>query len=378
VDIELSKGIFQKFHTIEELEKYIQEHKDNYKAYIKLAQKYNEIKEYDTAKIYFQTALKMSERSNYALYAYSMFCIEQQLYNHALAMAEEITLQNKKTIRYKAKIYESLAESFDKKGEIQASTKAYQVALKYANETYDKKSLDELKTKYALEYAKLADIKIEHNEKDSAILDIKNSLRIKETPIAKYKLALLYKDTKKRRAEKMISGLLEEKPYIINPYIYNKLLNDLLEEARQEGNTPKINYYTKKIQKYKKFLSEIYIFNDDIKVSNIDIFPRKTKILGREEIVLVFDLINNTEEDIQDLYLYIELFYGNKNINLEKTVASKTNIFEKETTRANIETKLPSQITKDDIILASDVLLKIYAKKQKKAPWTLIKIKQFK
>ena len=62
-EIELSNKIFNKFHTIEELERQIAQDKDNYIAHIKLAQKYNEIKEYDTANIYFQTSLKYQKEA---------------------------------------------------------------------------------------------------------------------------------------------------------------------------------------------------------------------------------------------------------------------------------------------------------------------------
>ena len=132
VKIELSKKIYNRFHTIATLEKRIQKDPQDYKAHILLAQKYNEIQEYDSANVYFQTALKISERSNYSLYSYSMFCIERKLYNLALNLAEEISLYNKKAILYKAKIYESIAKSFDDERDIEGSIREYQVAFNYA------------------------------------------------------------------------------------------------------------------------------------------------------------------------------------------------------------------------------------------------------
>lgn len=377
-EIELSNKIFDKFHTIEELERQIAQDKDNYIAHIKLAQKYNEIKEYDTANIYFQTALKISERSNYSLYSYSMFCIERKLYNLALNLAEEITLDNKKTINYKAVIYEALGDALDKDGEIEASIRAYQVSMKYAKGVYNKSRLENLKTKYAKEYIKIADLKIERKEAKSAILDLENSVKIKSLSQAKYKLALIYKDINKQKAEKMIQAVLDESPYIVNPYIYNNLLNELLEEARLMGNTGKINYYTSRIKSFHKLLSNIYVFKDDLAISNIDIKPKKSKLFGKESVFLVFKIENNTDTDIEDLYLLAELYYGNNRIEVEKIVATKTNILKADNNGMNMEIKFPSIITKDSIVLAHDLIIKFYAKKQKKAPWTLIRIQQLK
>lgn len=378
VAIELSNKIFSKFHTIEELEKRVMEDKNDYKTHIKLAQKYSEIKEYDSANIYFQAALKISERSNYSLYSYAMFCVEQKLYNMALNHAEEISLYNKSAIKYKAVIYEAIADSLDKSGEIEGSIKAYQVALKYAKGVYEKKNLNELKQKYALEYIKLADIKIDNNETKSAILDINNSIRIKETPIAKYKLALVYRDSDKQQSEKLIQSVLEENPYLVNPYIYNSILNNLIDESRLMGDTVKINYYNSRMQNFHKLLSKIYIFKDDLRITHIDILPKKSKLFKKEDIYLKLSVKNDTREDIENLYMLIELYYGNNKIETEKKIASKSNVLIAKDTPTVLEIKFPSEITKDDISLANDIIVKCYAKKQNKAPWTLIKIQQLK
>ena len=376
--IELSNKIFDKFHSIEELEKQIQQDPNDYKTYIKLARKYNEIKEFDSANIYYQTALKLSERSNYSLYSYSIFCVERELYNLALNLAEEITLDNKRTIRYKAKIYETLADHLDKNGEFEAGMRAYQIAIKYAKGVYGKNDFEELKTKYAKEYIKIADIKIEKKEVKSAILDLENSIRIKNLPQARYKLALIYKDIKKQKAEKIIKTVLNENPYIVNPYIYNSILNDLLEEARAEGITGKINYYTGKINNFNKLLSDIYIFKDDVSITGIDIVPKKSKFMGKESIYLIFNIENNTSNDIESMYLNAELYYGNNRIDIQKKIASKANILGAKDNKKIVEIKFPPIITKDSIVLAHDLIVKFYAKKQKKAPWTLIKIQQLK
>ncbi len=377
VKIELSKKIYNRFHTIATLEKRIQKDPQDYKAHIKLAQKYNEIQEYDSANVYFQTALKISERSNFSLYSYSMFCIERKLYNLALNLAEEISLYNKKAILYKAKIYESIAKSLDDDNEIEGSIRAYQVAYKYAKGVYSKEDFEKLKTNYAKEYIKMADIKIARKETKKAILDINNSLKIKETPIAQYKLALIYKDTNKVRAEKLIKKVLDTNPYVVNPYIYNDLLNNILEEARLLGNTNRINYYNNKITSFNKFLNKIYIFKNDVKISSIQILPKKKIFFGKEEIFVKYNIENKTKTEINNLFMFTELYLGSRKIQFENSIATKTSAFYSGSTKTIIN-KLPPDITEDNIVLTNDIIIKFYAKRQKKAPWTLIKIQQLK
>ena len=49
-------------------------------------------------------------------------------------LAEEISTLNKKSLyKYRAKIYNEIAESLDKNNEIEAAVKAYQIAFKYAD-----------------------------------------------------------------------------------------------------------------------------------------------------------------------------------------------------------------------------------------------------
>ena len=223
----------------------------------------------------------------------------------------------------------------------------------------------------------MADIKIAKKETKKAILDINNSLRIKETPIAQYKLALIYKDIDKIKSEKLIKKVLDRNPYIVNPYIYNDLLNKLLEESRSNGSTNRINYYTNKINSFNKILNQIYVFKDDLKVSGIDIFSKKIKFIGKEELYIKYNIENQTKNEISDLYVLTELYLGGKKIQFENNVTAKTTSLRSNSSKTVIN-KLPPDITKDTISFANDIIIKFYAKKQNKAPWTLIKIQQFK
>ena len=54
---------------------------------------------------------------------------------------------------------------------------------------------------------------------------IKNSIKIYDTLIARYKLGLIYIEIDKVQADRCISYVFNKNPYIVNPYIYNQLLN---------------------------------------------------------------------------------------------------------------------------------------------------------
>ena len=72
-----------------------------------------------------------------------------------------------------------------------------------------------------------------------------------------------------------------------------------------------------------------------------------------------------------------ELYIGNRKIEFVNNITTKTAAFSSNSTKT-IVNKLPQEITKDNIAFANDIIVKFYAKRQKKAPWTLIKIQQFK
>lgn len=197
------------------------------------------------------------------------------------------------------------------------------MAYKYAKGVYSKKDFECLKTNYAKEYIKMADVMIKEGEIKEAVLDINNSLKLKELPAAKYKLALLYRNSDIVKSEKLISKVLCINPYIVNPYIYNGLLNDLVEKARQEGNVGKINFYDKKIKAFNKLLTNIYIYKGDLKITGIKVYSKKEHIFSKDKIFIEFSLKNETKNDIAYLDIFVEIYYQNNKLKLEKKLSPK-------------------------------------------------------
>ncbi|MBQ7286179.1 MAG: tetratricopeptide repeat protein, partial [Candidatus Gastranaerophilales bacterium] len=298
---ELNIENLSKFVTIEELEKQFQTTPDDYALNIKLAKIYDSLGETQKAHEYYKNALEVSKRSSYAIYSYAMFCAKNGLYATAASLVEELDGNSKRINEYKAQIYEEIAEIFDKKGDYSAAIKSYQIVYKYANSLSNGKYLKTIKDKYSKEYIKLADYNIEHNEIKEAISNLENSLRLKKTAIAEYKLGLIYQDSDPVKAEKHINNALHLNPYLINPYIYNSILTKLIDEHRIIGDETRQNHYSSRLGRFKKQISEIYLFKNDVIINNSALLTKKS-IFGKIKHVLYFELQNNTKEDLKNLF----------------------------------------------------------------------------
>lgn len=362
------------FCSIDELEKKLLKNPTNYTAHIKLAQLYESLGEYKKAKEYYNNALNHSGRSNMSLYYFAMFCAKRNLYALASALCEEISGNSKKIIGYRARIYEAIGESLIRQKENQGAVKAFQIAYKYAKSIDDKTLLAAIEEKYADAYIQLADDHVKESDSRYAISNLENSIKIKKTPQAQYRLGLIYRDTDKAKAETYIASAFRINPFVVNPYIYNSLLNDLIKESKEMGDSNKANYYSMKAENLKHSLKEAYVYKNEILIDNTHIQLQKKRFSVNKDAYLVFDIKNNTKQKLECLYIKAEFFYDSKKYSLKKKAISKTNtlgvydVFEQE------KILLPEEITFENPALNTDIIVKYYVKKQSKAPWVLVKI----
>lgn len=87
-----------KFCTIDELEKKLKKEPTNYVINLKLAQVYESLGEVKKAHEFYQSALRLSNRSNLTLYHFAMFCAKHNLYAMSSMLCEELNTATKKTI----------------------------------------------------------------------------------------------------------------------------------------------------------------------------------------------------------------------------------------------------------------------------------------
>ncbi len=370
------KNLFN-FYNISQLEAMHKKDPNNHMISINLAKAYETIQNYSLANDLYKKAIISSGNSEYSLYVYAVFCAKRKWYGLATDLAEELYSNNKKkTYKYKAEIYYELAKSMDENKEYDASVKAYQIAYKYAKNIKDKKIYEAICEGYSKEFIKLADYHINNNQPDKAILDLNNSLGIKEQDIAKYKLGLIYQNTDKVLAEKYFNEVFKHNPYIINPYIYNKLLQDLILDSKQGNNMHGADFYNTRLNNLKSKMKESYLFKGDLYIDNSKIVRYKKMLSKDARYELHFDIKNNTKLNINKLYILPEIYMGEKKYTAEKKISNSNNagyfdIME------DVIVGLPEDFQFDDLIKKKkqkDVIIKYYAKKQSRAPWTLIKI----
>lgn len=369
---ELNLKNLSKFYTIEQLEKIIKKYPKNTAAYIKIANIYEQLNELKNASDYYKKALVVSKRSNFSLYSYAVFCANQGFLNLATTLAEEITANNPKTYEYRAVIYEKIADNLLDENP-QGANKAYQIAYKYAKNAQNNFLKKQIQKKYALSYTKTADEKIKEKLIDEALYDLNNSLKIMQNPLAQYKLALIYKDIDPELAERYLSRTLREDPYLINPYIYNSILNNLYKIANETNNNGDINYYSNQMKKFKKKLQNAYLYKDDVEISNTKIIAQKKPFSKQINYILNFNIKNNTDTTIKNLYFDVEIITQSKTHKIEKQLITNINpLLQYKNTDFNVD--IDNSFHLSDIKKNNNIYIKYYCKKAKNAPWTLVTI----
>ena len=369
----LSIKYLSKFCTIEELEKYLVTHPNDDIVHIRIAQVYESLGKYEKANEYYKKGLKLSGRTNYALYSYGIFCAKHGLYVIAATMAEELNGKPKFVNLFKAKIYEQIGKGLLKDKNYKASTKSYHIALKYAKNTHDNKFLESIKKQYADAYVYLADYNMTIDEPDEAIANLNNSLKIKDNAPANYKLGVILLNLDLYNAEKHINKAFSKNPYIVNPYIYNNVLEHLLETAKKENKGNLIHFYSSRMARFKKVLNEAYLYKTDISIDNSMLLVKKG-FLKKDKRFLYFELKNNTKNNLNDLYLKSELYVNSKPYVTEKHIITPTKPLEGLDTLKYTDYNLPQEILFNNLEQNNDIFVRYYAKKKPEAPWVLIKI----
>ena len=370
---ELNVENLSEFFTIEQLEKKLVESPEDVLVNLRLAKMYESLNLLEKANEFYKNSLRYSSRSDYALYCYAIFCAKHNLYAHAANLAEELSINNDKSNLYKAKIYEQIALGLSNEKNYLASAKSYQIAYKYAKSMKNPSYLSYIKDLYSKDLIKLADYNVDNNEFDEAIVNLKNSIKIKDTPLANYKLGLIYVDANPKKAEKYISKAFYKDNFLVNPYIYNSLLQKLMDSAREQSQNSVFNHYNSKLSRFKQKVSDVYLYKDELSIDNSFILTKKN-IFNNVKNILAFNIKNLKNEPINNLFIKAE-FYLNGNVyEIEKKVISPTNFLDGYDDFTCQDLVLPDGIKFDDIKKNNDIFVRYYAKKVQEAPWVLVKI----
>lgn len=365
---ELNTANLDKFVSIEQIERILEKDPNNYPAMIKLAKIYEELGQDKHADEYYNNALNVSEKSNYAAYNYAMYLAKRNNFLKSSALAENMVGTNKKSVEYRARIYELIADNMLKRNDAPGSIRAYQVAYKYAKSVYKEGELKNLETKYIDSHLKLADFYVSQYEIPEALAVLESSKKIGYSPLVTYKIGLLNIDTDKAYAERLLKEVLDKNPYIVNPYIYNNLTNDLINKAKKENNRSALNFYEIRQERFKKIVAEIYLYKKDLMVEHVKIVKHKDKCY------IVFNLKNSSNKKIQQLFLNVDIFLNAKQYNVNKKIAGIAKAIEPGAIIKNIKLELDENAEIRPLRNQNDAIIKFYAKKQQKAPDTLVGI----
>ena len=168
--------------------------------------------------------------------------------------------------------------------------------------------------------------------------------------------------------------MFNKNPYLVNPYIYNKLLNDLITEAKSANDAGDLNYYSVKLNRFKNQLLKYYIYKNDILVENVFLIAEKKPFAKKTDYLLYFDIKNNTKFVLKSLFIKIEFIVNSKTYTIEKKVISYRNPIDYYDLAKQVNVKLPAEVQFSGI--KNDITAKFYAKKRDDAPWALLGIEQ--
>ncbi len=369
-----SMASLEKFSSIDALQKKLLVEPNNYMIYIKLAHIHEDYSDFKKANHYYEKALKLSNKSNFSLYSYALFLAKQKLYTLSATYAEDMIMHGKKAIEFKAKIYETMADNMASDGQYLAATKAYQVAHKYAKSLHKKDFFEQMSKKYANTCIELADLNVADKKIEEAIMNLKHSLHINESDVAKYKLALIYKDYNPKEAYELLSEVFKKNPFMVNPYILNEVLEKLIAQAKKERNISLADFYIMKQNRFQKQLKEEYIYKGDLSIENAQIVAHKANIFSKKNYFLKFDLKNNTKMVIDSLYFEFEVYVDNKKYDAKKHIINHSNKLGYYEEMKGVEISLPLALERKINSKKYHAIIKYYARKKKNAPWILLKI----
>ncbi len=329
----ISKEIKVSEITIDQLLAQEAEHPEDYIINIKLAIAYQQEKMFSEAEKQYQKALTKAPKSELALYRYALFCVEMKKFAEAINLIENISdSPSKRVIGRKLAIYQKISEKLIEIEDYQNAAKISMLAYRYARVLGGEpkeKVLDDME----VAYIKLADLNIHINNYEDAKLNLESLLKYKESPLAEYKLGLIYKTIDIEKSARLIEKVFLKDYKIVNLELYYDILEELKNKHKASGHKAKESYYKHKQEKLVKFVSENFIFTDDFVVNNVHVICKKG---FKPKCDLAFSIKNATKTYVHALYLKINLVYPNG----KEEAVDTTVIFPDKTERQEVFTSL--------------------------------------
>ena len=108
-------------------------------------------------------------------------------------------------------------------------------------------------------------------------------------------------------------------------------------------------------------------------ISNAIIIAKKN-IFNKSKKILSFEIENNTKDDLRNLFLKADLFVNGELYTFEKHPITHSKPLSGLEKLKYDEIVIPPSVKFNNLNENNDIFVKFYAKKEKKAPWILLKI----
>lgn len=290
----------------------LQKDPSNYKINLKLADLYEEEKDYANSEFQYKEALGKIPYGEFETQCrMALFYIRRDRLEDAENIISSVDEKpDKELVRCKGEVYNALGDKYYAKGEYDDAGQEYKKSLFY----YSKINSDQIKTvkdNIASAYVYLADEEVRNMQIQDAIDDLQTALSIVDAPIIKYKLALLLMQDSPDLSCKYFEEVFQKEPSIINYDTYYKFLSELAAEADANGSLAKAELYRYRIKKLKDYYASNLLSVEDI---SVEAESGKIKLNGwtrKYDIKFEFRLKNLSEYDMRSLVIDVIFKDGN-------------------------------------------------------------------
>ncbi|GBF23325.1 hypothetical protein tpqmel_0729 [Candidatus Gastranaerophilus sp. (ex Termes propinquus)] len=349
-------------------------HPKDFMINLKIAMLHELFEEPEEAGINYEKALLKAPSNPFVMYRFALFNVEQRQYEPALKLIESLPDRGA-MINMKEHFYTSLSNAFAQDKNYPEALDAAKIAYKYSR-ALSRKEQTEARKNLAEKYILSADYFVDRGDGEKAIVELKNSLKIESTNLAKYKLALIYKKNNPEEARKLMEEVFNsEDMRLVNLELYYNLLVRLYDEAVLNSDKNAVNFYSHKKNKLQKIIDNSYVFKDDLVIANLTIEKRKSGFLEYSD--LVFDIENRSNSDINRLWARAVIRkiqnVGEDERVFEKKIAStRSPLFAAESAEKVTFTPYEGLFRKKKQEEERPVKISIYVRKSNKSDWFLL------
>ena len=279
----------------------------NYKINMKLGTLYEIKKDYKNSEIEYKKAIYNAPcnefKPEYKLTL--MYLHINKLEDAESVMDTLVDEPDKMLIKYKADIYEKLADRYYNSGDYEGAIDRYEKSLFYWKINGNKKEIKYVQNSLASSYVYLADEDVSAMQPQDAINSLKNVLTMFDAPILKYKLALLLMTNDPDEAYRYFEEVYKEAPELINYDTYCNFLSAMAIYANSTGDTAQAQLYQYKQKKIKEFFETNILSVDDIVLEDVEGRITLNNWFKRNNIYLEAKLKNVSKDTFDSLFIQI-------------------------------------------------------------------------